>query len=154
MLVDPKLIDFCRQVHLGVKTAAAGRLCGIKNPYRVLKRPEVAAFLLQLQKEARDEFDFQRKEVVQGLKEAIDQAKILEEPMAQIAGWREIAKVLGHYEPETKRIILSTEEENRKRQLGMMDEKLLLEMAGNQFIDAEFTLVDNDEDDALDEDAA
>jgi hypothetical protein len=151
MLVDPKLIEFCRQIHLGVKIAPAGRLCGIKNPHRMLKRPEVKAFMLQLQKEARDEFDFTRREVVQGLKEAIEQARILEEPMAQIAGWREIAKVLGHYEPETKRIILSTEEENRKRQLGMMDEKLLLEMAGSQFIDAEFDLIGVEN---LDEDAA
>lgn len=148
MLVDPKIIQFCRQIHLGLSIAAAGRMTGVKSPHRILKRPEVQAFLLQLQKEARDEFDFQRREVVQGLKRAIDQADVLEEPMAQIAGWREIAKILGHYEPETKRIILSTEEENRKRQLGMLDEKVLLEMAGSQFVDAEFALIENDEEDA------
>lgn len=147
VLVDPKLINFCRHIHLGMSISAAGRMAEVKSPHRQLKKPAVAAYLLSLQHEARKKFDISRDDVVQGLQKAIEQADLLEEPMAQIAGWREIAKVLGHYEPETKKIILSTQEEERKRQLGLLDERKLLELAGGDVIDAEFDLVSTDEGD-------
>lgn len=48
-----------------------------------------------------------REKVLQGFMDAVDQAKILADPLAQIAGWREIAKVCGFYAPEVKKIQLN-----------------------------------------------
>ena len=41
-----------------------------------------------------------RQDVIDGLMDAINQAVLLEDPTAQIAGWREIIKMHGFYEPE------------------------------------------------------
>ena len=38
-------------------------------------------------------------DVMAGLKEAIDMAKLMSEPATMIAGWREIGKLCGYYEP-------------------------------------------------------
>jgi hypothetical protein len=40
-----------------------------------------------------------KKQVVEGLMEAVDMAKIKADPLAMIAGWREVGKLLGFYEP-------------------------------------------------------
>jgi phage terminase small subunit len=40
-----------------------------------------------------------KKMVVDGLMEAVDMAKIKADPLAMIAGWREVGKMLGFYEP-------------------------------------------------------
>jgi len=146
MLVDAKLREFCHQIHLGLSPTAAGRSVGVKNPVRVSKRPDIIAYILILQRDAAEKYNVTRDDVIAGFKDAIDTAHLLGDAQAKISGWREIGRMMGYYEPETKRIILSTEEENRKRQLGLMDEKLLMDMAGDDLIiDAEFDLLQSTE---------
>jgi hypothetical protein len=143
MLTNPKYRALVQQVHIGVSVAAAGRMVGIKQPHKIMKKPEAQAYLLSLQADSEAKFGIKRDEVLQGFKDAVTQASILGDTQAQIAGWREIGRMMGFYEPETKRLILSTEEENRRRQLETMDEKKLLEMAGDTMvIDGEFDLLD------------
>ena len=48
-----------------------------------------------------------RKRVMEGLLEGVEMAKLMAEPSAMIAGWREIGKMCGYYEPVTKRIDLN-----------------------------------------------
>ena len=50
-----------------------------------------------------------RQEVLAGLLEAIDQARAQCNPMGMIAGFREIGKLLGLYEPELKKVDLNVE---------------------------------------------
>lgn len=40
-----------------------------------------------------------RKKVMDGLVEAVDMARMLADPQAMIAGWREVGKMCGYYEP-------------------------------------------------------
>ena len=83
-----------------------------------------------------------RQDVIDGIKDAIDQAKLLAEPMAQIAGWREIAKICGHYAPEVKELRLTGSQEAKLREMQALTDDQLLELAGN-VIEGESTRVDH-----------
>jgi hypothetical protein len=45
-----------------------------------------------------------RADVLRGFEEAIDLARSRSNPAAMLAGWREIAKMCGFYEPECKEV--------------------------------------------------
>jgi phage terminase small subunit len=70
-----------------------------------------------------------RQDVIDGIKEAIDQAKLLAEPMAQIAGWREIAKMNGYYAPEIKELRLTGSQEAKMQEMKALTDEELLELA-------------------------
>lgn len=58
---------------------------------------------------ADDEFKFTLDDVLKGLKEAIDQASKIADPQAAIAGWREVARIMGYYAPEKRELHLTAE---------------------------------------------
>ena len=47
-----------------------------------------------------------RQEVLAGLLEAIDQARVQGNPAAMIRGWSEIGRLMGYYAPEVKKVDL------------------------------------------------
>jgi hypothetical protein len=83
-------------------------------------------------KEARSELEglstLRRVDVLNGLMESIDMARTLAEPATMIAGWKEVAKIMGYYAPETRRIELSSDQSNVQKKLEMMSDQELLEM--------------------------
>jgi hypothetical protein len=83
-----------------------------------------------------------REDVIEGIKTAIDQAISLAEPMAQIAGWREIAKICGHYAPEVRELRLTGPQEAKMKELQTLSDEQLLELAGN-VIEGESQRVDH-----------
>lgn len=84
-----------------------------------------------------------REDVLRGLQEAVQDAKILADPMGQIAGWREIAKICGYYAPEVRRIELGTNAKNYMQHLEQLDDAELLKLAEADVIDVDFTQVPN-----------
>ena len=94
--------------------------------------------------ELRETFRVKREDVLIGFQEAIKDAKLLSDPTAQIAGWREIGRMLGFYEPERKIIELSDHVPTAVQQLQEISTSELLELAGpSTTIDGEFTLLDS-----------
>lgn len=143
-VVERKLVEgLC----MGMAKTQVANYVGYKNTKSVdatLKRPRVAALMEMMQEEAREKFQISRDDCVRGFKSAIDDAKFAGDPMAQIAGWREIAKVLGHYAPEEKKFTLTTDQKAVKQQLETMSEAELLELTGVDYaIDGEFEVVDD-----------
>jgi phage terminase small subunit len=80
-----------------------------------------------------------RQDVLDGFMDAINQAKLLADPNAQIAGWREIAKIHGYYAPEVKRVELSGPQQRKVNQLESMSDEELLKLAA---LEGEFEEVD------------
>lgn len=82
--------------------------------------------------EARSELEsvttIRRVDVLDGLMDSIEMARILGEPSSMISGWKEIAKIMGYYAPETKRIELSTEQAGVQKKLEMLSDAELLGM--------------------------
>jgi hypothetical protein len=62
--------------------------------------------------------------------------------MAQIAGWREIAKICGLYAPEVKEFRLTGSQEAKMKELQTLSDDQLLELAGS-VIEGESTRVDH-----------
>ena len=84
---------------------------------------------------------FTREDVLQGMKTAVDQAVLLSDPTSQIAGWREIGKIIGCYAPEVKKIELSGRGRVLLTQLEQMDDAELLRLADSDVLEGEFSQV-------------
>lgn len=82
-----------------------------------------------------------RETVLEGMMEAIGQAKVLSDPMSQIAGWREIAKICGFYAPEVKKIELTGSAKRVVEQMQQLSDAELLEIAQGDVIEAEYAEV-------------
>ena len=81
-----------------------------------------------------------RTDVINGVMEAIDMARLCADPGVMIKGWSEIAKMLGHYAPEVKKIELTSGQSNLSKKLeGLSDEELMAIAEGKHIVDGEFS---------------
>ena len=130
---------------VGMPVVRAAELCGVKSPHYLLKKPHMVEARARFRDAARGNIDFTRDDVVAGFKDAIDQAKVLADPMAQIAGWREIAKIKGYDKQPQLVLNLHGTVEQFKKELQHMPTEQLLELAGSNVIDADFYRVRADD---------
>lgn len=128
---------------LGLSERRAAEVAGVSNYHTVLKRSRVAAAREQLRASLRVRVQITREDVIAGLKKAVDQADILADPMAQIAGWREIAKILGYDKTPNINITLTGTLEEQKGQIKSLSNAELLRLSGQAgVIDADFHRTD------------
>ena len=90
-----------------------------------------------------------RKQVLQGILEAIEIAKDMRQPSAMITGWKEVGRMCGFYEPERREITLSVDKREVLRELQSMPMHELLEYAAKRdeplAIEGDFEIVEDDE---------
>lgn len=148
--VSPKEECVLNHIISGLSRSAAVKAAGynFKNPSNgcsaILRRPAVRARFAELQKEAADRAKISQADVIDGFKQAINDAQMTSDPQAQIAGWREIAKMLGFYAPKVKKLEVSKTEARARRELSEMSEQELLDMAGSDdVIEGEFSLIED-----------
>lgn len=72
--------------------------------YALARRPEVIAKYEKVKREFEEAAQMSRKKVMDGLLEAVEMAKLMAEPSTMVAGWREIGKMCGYYEPIRARV--------------------------------------------------
>jgi phage terminase small subunit len=124
------------------KQAARAACIPIQEAKEYEKQPNVVYMINTRRKLLREEARITRDDVIDGFMEAIRQAKLLGDPSTQIAGWREIGKMLGYYEPERRVIQLSDRREEALAQLQAADTEQLLRLVGpDGVIEAEFDVV-------------
>jgi hypothetical protein len=68
----------------------------------------------------------ERQDVIEGLLEAVADAKAQGNPMAMISGLREIGRMLGFYEPEVKRVEIADDANGTMRRMEAMSDSELL----------------------------
>ena|SRR5690606_6294352 len=132
---------------LGLSVKRAGAMAGVADPHAMLQRGNVMVAREKLRGALRERLQITREDVVNGIKTAIDQAVILADPMAQIAGWREIAKILGiDKTPNVNVHIQGTLEQVQKQLQGLPLEQLMKEAGqiGN-VVDVDFYRVQHEE---------
>lgn len=128
---------------IGLSVPRAAEISGVSSPYALLKRPNIIAAREQTRIAVRQRTNFSREDVVAGIKEAIDQAVVMADPMAQIAGWREIGRLLGYDKTPNIHIhATGTVEQVRKQMQGMSTEDLMLQAGDGDVLDADFYKVD------------
>ena len=86
--------------------------------HKLLTKVDVASAVRtgEAQLAARVELD--RERALNGLLEAIDTARAQRNPIAQIAGWREIARICGYYAAEHRKVDVNIA---AKRVIGQME---------------------------------
>jgi len=124
---------------VGIPVIRAAEISGIKSPYVLLKKSYIIAAREKYRSAVRGRTDFTRDDVIAGMKQAIDQASVLADPMSQIAGWREIAKLRGYDKAPSININLTGTIDQLRKQVQAMPTEKLLELAGdNNILDGDF----------------
>lgn len=98
-------------VHLNKNLTHAAIHAGFKDPQatssKLMKLPHVRALVAKEREDFAVKNRMTKKKVMDGFIEAIDMAKIKADPIAMIAGWREIARMCGYFEPTRHQIQVS-----------------------------------------------
>lgn len=131
---------------LGMKANRAGDILGISNPYSVLARPHVQDAVQKTRETIQGKLNITREDIARGYLSAIEDAKTLADPMAQIAGWRELSKLLGFDQPLKVEHTLASTAAERKRMVQQKTDADLLALAGPDVagvIDADFYVLDS-----------
>ena len=123
------------------RAAKEAQMC-YKTSLTRVKEPHIQEAVASRRTQLRHQYRLSRERCVEGILDAIQQAKLLSDPATQINGWREIARMLGHYEPEKKVIELSDQREEALKQLETLAVDELLELAGDNVIDGQFKLIE------------
>lgn len=92
-----------------------------------------------------------RKQVLQGILEAIEIAKDMRQASSMISGWKEVGRMCGFYEPERREITLSVDKKTVIEDMKNMSTSELLEYATRKYgedhaLDAEFEVVEDEAD--------
>lgn len=107
-------------------SARAGYGDGATYAYKLVHFPQAKAMYLEEKRLFEEANQMTRKKVMDGLMEGIEMAKLLAEPASVIAGWREIGKMCGYYEPVKKVIELNVTGQVVMRKLEQMSDADLM----------------------------
>ena len=127
--VDEYLIDLngaAAAVRAGYSSKSARSIA-----HENLTKPDIQAVIHTKQAALAQELYITRQNVIQGLLEAIEMGRHQRNPAAVVGALREIAKLLGLYEPEVKRVALTSDQRISQHHISAMtDAELLALMQG------------------------
>lgn len=136
-------------VHDKLNQTAAARQAGFNQPgtsaHALMRNPKVIAAIAEERAEYARASGMTKQKVVEGFSEAIDLARIKADPIAMIAGWREIGKMCGFYEAAKTEIKVSVQGQVLIQRLNSMSDEELLALAEGDpsVLEGEFTVVDD-----------
>jgi phage terminase small subunit len=128
----------------GLSKRQAAKAAGYSSPRTAIqsldKLPIVQDSIARERQACEEELNMTRKKVVDGLMEAIDIGRIKADPLSMVAGWREVAKICGYYEPIKHKIEVSVNGQVLLNQITTMSDEDLLKLADEAaIIDGEYT---------------
>lgn len=119
--------------HEHMTQTEAARLAGYKDPgqvgYELMRKPHLAKMMREQKAEYAQLSAMTKQKVMNGYLDAIDQAKKLADPTAQIQGWNSIAKMCGFFEPIKHRIDINVKGQQLVTKLQSMSDEELLNLA-------------------------
>lgn len=133
----------------GMNCVQAAQAAGYAVPkvkgYQLEIHPEVQAALKKEWAKAEKMSEMSKKKVMDGMLYAIEQAKLLADPSAQIAGWREVAKICGYYEPQRVKLEVSVSAKRMFSQFETLSDEELLKIAETEIIDVDASVIDDEQ---------
>lgn len=128
---------------LGLPPRKAAQLAGM--PVAKLTKPHIMQAREHVKRELRGAMAITKDDVVFGMRDAIDRARILGEPATEIAGWKEIARILGYDAAQRVDVNLHASIDVLRHQVRQLsDEELMRAVGADSVIDADFYVVRND----------
>lgn len=132
---------------LGMSDVQAARHAGYSYPKvdgeKIARQPNIAAAVQEQRAKYEEAGQMTKKRVLDGFLEAIEQGKLLTDPIAQIAGWREIAKLCGYYEPQKHEIAVSVQGNLVVQKIQQLSDEELLKLAEGDVIEGELLSKDS-----------
>lgn len=126
----------------GLSNAAAARAAGYSsssaNQGMVFRSENVQRVLDEARAALARATNIRKKDVIMGVLDAIDRARLAGEPATEINGWKEVAKLLGYYAPEVKKIDLTINQGRLKSKFEQMTDEELYELAERPAIEGDF----------------
>lgn len=109
----------------------AGYAYDTRSLAKMMAKPHIAAAIAEVRRTTAERLNITREKIYTGLMTAIDQATIMADPMAQIAGWREVGKIAGFYDEAAKdaKNLTDVQSQFLKQIKEKSDDELLLMMA-------------------------
>lgn len=135
--------------HQMTQTAAA-RQAGFSNPgtaaHELMIHPKIKRAIAERRAEYAIASRVTKKRVVDGFLEAIDMARTKADPLTMVAGWREVGKMCGFYEPTKTKVEVSVNGRVVVDRLNSMsDEELLRVISDGSVIDGDVRVIENDD---------
>lgn len=147
----PKKAKYIEGREMGMHPTQAAKHAGYSVPSKsaqeLEKDPIVMAHVAEIEEKNRKALDLSREDVLQGVMDAIEVAKLASDPQAMIRGWSEINRMLGYYEAEKRELeIKSLPAAQKMKAIESMSTEKLLEMVGGEMtIEGEWEEVGDDE---------
>lgn len=136
-------------VHDRLNQTAAARQAGFKSPGQtacmLMSNPKITNAIAEERAEYARASGMTKQKVIDGFSEAIDMARIKADPVAMIAGWREIGKMCGFYEATKTEIKVSVQGQVLLQRLNSLSDEELLALAEGDpsVLEGEFSVVDD-----------
>jgi len=111
---------------MNFKEAAAFAGVSSATVSTMMKDPRVQKYIKQVQEAHAQALNIRREDVLRGMLDAIDHAKMMSDPNAELRGWEAIAKIQGYNAPELRIIDLP---EDTKRLMETMQQMSDTELA-------------------------
>lgn len=128
---------------LGLPVRKAASLAGL--PPTMVSKPHLQQARDLLKREIRGAVNITKEDVIFGMREAIDRARIIAEPATEIVGWKEIAKLLGYDSPQKIDVNITATIDVMKAHVRTMDDAALAELLGARgVIDGDFYRLEHD----------
>lgn len=124
------------KVH-GLNDTQAAAAAGATNGNNMMKSATVREQLAAARRWLTDTTQIKRLDVIEGVIDGIEMARMLGDPANVIKGWTEVGKILGHYAPEVKRIELSVDHARLRSKFESLSDEELLFIAEGCTLDGE-----------------
>ena len=131
--------EYCRDLNAAAASVRAGysAKCAGSIGHENLNKPDIAAAVRVRQAALAEKLEIRRVDVVKNLLQAHEMAREDRNPAAMIAALVTIAKILGLYQPEVKRVELSVGlHDVQERMEAMTDKQLLAVIASGGAVSA------------------
>lgn len=131
--------DFVEAKMAGLSDAAAAAAVGGSNGAQMAKSHTVREQLENARRWLTDTTQIKRLDVIEGVIDGIEMARMQGDSANVIRGWTEVGKILGHYAPEVKRIELSTDHARMRSKFESLSDEELLAIQEGTVINGEAT---------------
>ena len=121
----------------GLSDHAAAVLAGQPHAGSLSKSPTVKEQLTAARRWLTDTTQITRLDVIEGVIDGIECARMQGDAGNVIKGWTEVGKILGHYAPEVKKIELSTNQGRLRAKFEALSDEDLLAIAEGRVLNGE-----------------
>ena len=137
--VTEKQAKFVEAKLHGLSDNAAAQVAGLKNGPQAARGATIKEQLAAARRWLTDTTQITRLDVIEGVIDGIECARMQGDAGNVIKGWIEVGKILGHYAPEVKKIELSLGQSQLRAKFEALSDADLLAIAEGRVINGECT---------------